>query len=255
MLRGLHVDGMCYNREMTVVGRVWVIALGYWLVLSVICILWCPATAADMTFRYAPMADAFARGDWQYAFHPRFGVLFMAFSGSIGWLTGLNGIHSCQVAAIGFLALSAVPVWCLVARLFDERAAWVAVAMTLCSIEVFVYAIDGLRDTGRTLGMALCAFAFVCNRSWVMALGLLVLSTLRTDLMSVSGVLLGVWWLWKLYRREWRSLVLPTIAWALGIFLMCALNHAYTGSWLPVGKMVKMYEQQGRHEAVWEEGK
>ena len=88
-----------------------------------------------------------------------------------------------------------------------------------------------------------------------MALGLLVLSTLRTDLMSVSGVLLGVWWLRELYRREWRSLVLPTIAWALGIFLMCALNHAYTGNWLPVGKMVKMYEQQGRHEAAWEEGK
>lgn len=235
--------------------KVWLLALGFLVALSAVCCLWSPATAADMVIRYAPMADAFARGEWQYAYHPRFGVLFMTLSGSIAWLTGLDGIRACQISAILLLSLSAVPVWCLTKAIFDERAAWAAAVMTLVATEVFVYAIDGLRDTGRTLGMALCAFAFVRNKSWAMALGLLVLSTLRTDLMSVSGVLLGVWWLWKLYRREWRSLVLPTIAWALGIFLMCALNHAYTGSWLPVGKMVKMYEQQGRHEAAWEEGK
>ena len=235
--------------------KVWLLALGFFVVLSAVCCLWCPATAADMVIRYAPMSDAFARGEWYYAYHPRFGVLFMTLSGSIAWITGLDGIRACQVASLLLLSLSAVPVWCLTRAVFDARTAWVAAVMTLVATEVFVYAIDGLRDTGRTLGMALCAFAFVRNRSWAMALGLLVLSTLRTDLMSVSGILLGVWWLWKLSRREWRSLVLPTIAWALGIFLMCALNHAYTGSWLPVGKMVKMYEQQGRHEAAWEEGK
>ena len=235
--------------------KVWLLALVFFVALSTVCCLWSPATAADMVIRYAPMADAFARGEWYYAYHPRFGVLFMTLSGSVAWLTGLDGIHACQISAILLLSLSAVPVWCLTRAVFDECAAWVAAVMTLVATEVFVYAIDGLRDTGRTLGMALCAFAFVRNRSWAMALGLLVLSTLRTDLMSVSGVLLGVWWLWKLYRREWKSLLLPTIAWSLGIFLMCALNHAYTGSWLPVGKMVKMYEQQGRHEAAWEEGK
>ena len=235
--------------------KVWLLALGFFVALSAVCCLWRPATAADMVIRYAPMADAFARGEWYYAYHLRFGFLFMTLSGSIAWITGLDGIRACQISAILLLALSAVPVWCLAKAVFDERAAWAAAVMTLVATEVFVYAIDGLRDTGRTLGMALCAFAFVRNRSWAMALGLLVLSTLRTDLMSVSGVLLGVWWLWKLYRREWRSLALPTIAWALGIFLMCALNHAYTGSWLPVGKMVKMYEQQGRHEAALEEGK
>ena len=73
--------------------------------------------------------------------------------------------------------------------------------------------------------------------------------------MSVSGIILGIWWLWKLSRREWRALLLPTAGWLLGVFLMCALNHAYTGSWLPVSKIVKMYEQQGRHEIVGEDGK
>lgn len=240
---------------MSQIKKVWLTALAFWVGLSAICVLWCPATAADMCMRYAGMADAFARGDWQYAFHPRFGVLFMAFSGSVAWLTGMNGIHSCQVAAIGLLALASVPVWCLVERLFGRRAAWIALAMTLCAVETFVYAIDGLRDTGRTLGMALCAFAFVRDRSWPLALGLLCLASLRTDLMSVSGIVLGVWWLWKLSRREWRALLLPTAGWVLGVALMCALNHAYTGHWLPVSKIVKMYEQQGRHEIVGEDGK
>ena len=233
--------------------RIWVLSVGYWLVMSVICCLWSPATAADMVIRYAPMADAFARGEWFLAYHPRFGVLFMSLAGSLSWLTGLDGIRSCQITALGLLAFSIVPVWCAVKALFDARAAWIAAVMVLVATEVFVYAIDGLRDTGRTLGLALCAFAFVRNRSWALGLGLLVLSTLRTDLMSVSGVILGVWWLWKLFRREWRALVVPTACWMLGILLMCALNHAYTGSWLPVGKMVKMYEKQGRHETVVEE--
>lgn len=233
--------------------KVWLLALGFWLVLSVVCCLWSPATAADMVIRYAPMSDAFARGDWNLAYHPRFGVLFMTLSGSVAWLTGLDGIRSCQITALGLLAFSIVPVWCAVKALFDERAAWIAAVMVLVATEVFVYAIDGLRDTGRTLGLALCMFAFVRNRLWALGLGLLVLSTLRTDLLSVSGVILGGWWLWKLYLREWRSLALPTVGWLLGVFLMCALNHAYTGSWLPVSKMVKMYEKQGRHESFVEE--
>ena len=239
---------------MSSLSKVWLLAVGYWLVVSFVCCLWSPATAADMVIRYAPMADAFARGEWTLAYHPRFGVLFMTLSGSFAWLTGLDGIRACQVTALGLLAFSIVPVWCAVKALFDERAAWIAAVMVLVATEVFVYAIEGLRDTGRTLGLALCMFAFVRNRSWALGLGLLVFSTLRTDLLSVSGIILGVWWLWKLYRREWRSLALPTAGWLLGVFLMCALNHAYTGSWMPVGKMVKMYEKQGRHESVVGEG-
>lgn len=233
---------------MSQLSKVWWLVLAYWLGVSLICCLWCPATAADMVIRYAPMADAFARGEWFYAYHPRFGVLFMTLSGSVAWLTGLDGIRACQITAIGLLALSAVPVWCMVKALYGERAAWFAVVLDLLAIEVFVYAIDGLRDTGRTLGMALCAFAFVRCRAGAMAAGLFILATLRTDLMAVSAFVLGAWWLLSLRSRAWSRLVMPTLAWALGVFLMCTLNHAYTGSWLPVGKMVKMYEQSGRHE-------
>ena len=221
--------------------KVWLLALGFFVALSAICCLLSPATAADMVIRYAPMSDAFARGEWQYAYHPRFGVLFMTLSGSIAWLTGLDGIRACQITGIGLLAFCAVPVWCSVRTLFDARAAWIAVVMTLIATETFVYAIDGLRDCGRTLGLALCILAFVRGRSWAMALGLFLLVTLRTDLLVITGTLLLVWWAIAIRKREWRGLLLPTVSWFFGIFLMCLMTHAQTGCWLPGAQFVNLY--------------
>lgn len=40
--------------------------------------------------RYAPMADAFAAGDWFHAFHPRFGALFSVLTGLFATL-GFRG--------------------------------------------------------------------------------------------------------------------------------------------------------------------
>lgn len=42
-------------------------------------LLWLnPIPADDTATRYAPMAQAFAEGDWLYAFHPHSGVFFPA---------------------------------------------------------------------------------------------------------------------------------------------------------------------------------
>ena len=221
--------------------KVWLLAVGFWVVMSAVCCLWSPATAADMVIRYAPMADAFARGEWSLAYHPRFGVLFMSLAGSVAWLTGLDGIRACQVTGLGLLAFSAVPVWCAAKALFDERTAWLAVLLTLVATETFVYAIDGLRDCGRTLGLALCVLGFVRGRAWPMALGTFLLVTLRTDLLSITGALLLVWWIWAIRRRRWGGLALPTASWLAGIGLMCLMTHAQTGVWLPGAQFVKMY--------------
>lgn len=221
--------------------KVWLLALGFWLALSVVCCLWSPATAADMVVRYAPMSDAFARGEWQYAYHPRFGVLFMTLSGLVARFTGLDGIRACQVAGIGLLSFCAVPVWCAVKTLFDERAAWIAALMTLVATETFVYAIDGLRDCGRTLGLALCLLAFVRSRPWAMSLGLFLLVTLRTDLLSITGALLLVWWALEIRKRQWGRLVLPTLSWILGVSLVCLMTWLQCGYWLPGAQFVMIY--------------
>lgn len=224
--------------------KVCLAAFSYWVVCATLCCWLYPVTVFDSMARYAPMADAFARGDWALAFHPRFGVLFSSLTGSVVWLTGLAGDKACQIVSFFFLAFSALPVWALVKRLYnDERTAWIAVVLVWLATEYFVYAQDGLRDPARTLGLALCALAFVSRAGAPMALGLFVLVTLRTDLFLISGVILFAWWIYLIILRNKSllSLFLPTSSFLLGAFLMCLMTHAYTGLWLPGAQLVGMY--------------
>jgi hypothetical protein len=109
----------------------------------------------DMSSRYAPMAEAFASGNWRVAFHPRFGLLFSAVTGSISFLTGLSGFRSCQVAAIVFFWLTAFPLWSIYRRIWDERVAAAGCFLYLMSSFLTRYAYFGLRESWKTFGIAL----------------------------------------------------------------------------------------------------
>ena len=245
--------------------RVWLLATTYWIVLAALCCLVYPITVFDSISRYAPMAEAFARGDWWMAYHPRFGVLFTTLAGVVASVTGLNGDCACQVVSVGFLAFSAVPVWALVRRVFgDERVASVAAVLVLIATEYFMLAEDGLRDTVRIFGLAACVLSFFSGRSWTLALGLFCLVTVRTDLLLISGAILAAWWASVLFSRRTRwssaevfqqpaansqraaepkalALALPTACWTLGVALMCFMTHAYTGCWTPGAQFVGFY--------------
>lgn len=81
-------------------------------------LLWLnPIPADDTATRYAPMAQAFAEGDWFYAFHPHSGVFFPVLSGGIAWLTGVDGFRACQVAALLLWAAAAIPLYGIVLKL------------------------------------------------------------------------------------------------------------------------------------------
>ena len=109
----------------------------------------------DMASRYAPMAEAFAAGDWRVAFHPRFGMLFSAVTGGISFLTGLNGFRSCQVAALFFFWLTVFPLWSIYRRIWDERVAAVGCLMYLLCSYLTHYSYYGLRESWKTFGIAL----------------------------------------------------------------------------------------------------
>lgn len=81
-------------------------------------LLWLnPVPADDTATRYAPMAQAFAAGDWFYAFHPHSGVFFPTLSGGIAWLTGVDGFRACQVAGLLLWATAAIPLYGIVLKL------------------------------------------------------------------------------------------------------------------------------------------
>lgn len=109
----------------------------------------------DMASRYAPMAEAFAAGNWRVAFHPRFGLLFSAVTGSISFLTGLNGFRSCQVAAMIFFWLTTFPLWGIYRSIWDERVAAAGCFLYLISSFLTRYAYFGLRESWKAFGIAL----------------------------------------------------------------------------------------------------
>lgn len=208
-------------------------ALVYWLVVSTIAVLVYPILISDTMSRYAPMADAFAVGDWFHAFHPRFGVLFSVLTGLFASL-GFRGDQACEIVAIGFLALSAIPAWYLTRRIFDEKVAYITAALVALMPEWFVFAIDGLRDNARTFAVLMIAYTLVSNkRSWVMAIGLFVMSTLRVDTQLLASVVLVVWTIICLVRRQYRSIALPLVAYLLGLALCCEMVYLFTGYFLP----------------------
>ena len=63
--------------------KIWLVALGFVALYGGIVVWAYPLFSSDVACRYAPMADEFARGNWELAFHPRFGVLFQVLAGSL----------------------------------------------------------------------------------------------------------------------------------------------------------------------------
>jgi len=219
--------------------KVWMAAGLYWVLAGVLSCWLYPVTMADSCARYAPMADAFARGDFRYAFHPGYGLTFEAVSGALSFATGLSGIHSVQLSAFLFLALSAVVMFAFVKRMgASNEAAWWTFALVLLAPDFFRYALDGLRETGKCLVFALVAYGVVARRSGAFALALFLYMTLFTYGFAAASVLLFLWCLWFAWRREWSRLPLPALGWALGTASVTVLTHAYTGHWVPVPQFI-----------------
>lgn len=217
--------------------KVWCAAIGYWIVTSFLCCWLYPAMISDTCARYAPMAEYFARGEWTYAFHPRFGVLFQVLTGLAVKCLGVGGDCATQIVSIGFLAFAAIPLWFVVRELFDVKTAWWAVAIVLVSEDLARYAFDGLRDSGKCLCFALMALGVVRRESFWYGLGLFMFVSLVSYGFAVSSILLLGWCLFA-FRGQPFGVCLKGMAWpvagfALGTALVVLLIHEYTGHWLP----------------------
>lgn len=234
---------------MTETRRVWLVALVYWAIFATLAVALYPVTMSDSITRYAPMADAFARGDWRLAFHPRFGVLFQVLSGGLVWLTGMSGEHAIQVVGIGFVALAGVPLFFLVKRIFGATVAWWALALLFANDEMTRHAMDGLRDPGKCLAFALLGYGAVARRPLFIGLGLFVFISLFSYGFAVGSVLVFAWCVgvlvWAIRRRtfngeEISSILWPSLGWALGTAAVTVMTHAFTGHWLPAPHFIKI---------------
>lgn len=112
-----------------------------------------PLVEYDTLVRYAPMAEAFAEGNWHDAFHIRFGILSPALSGLLCLVLRVDGLTACIVLASLGWALCVIPVFQIAKSVFDERTAWMAVVLYLICPLTLQYAFKGLREPIRMLGV------------------------------------------------------------------------------------------------------
>lgn len=221
------------------VASIWIVASVFWLTATALFTGFYPVWMPDVVVRYGPMADAFAAGDWEMAFHPRFGVLFQVLTGIVRKVTFFDGLQSCQCVAAAFWAYSVIPLWAISKRMFGHRAAILCAAFLLIAPRPFGLALDGLRDDGRLLAMLLCALAFIDGRSICMAAGAFILLTLRVDCYFIGSVMIAIWICRAVMKREWTSVVAPVIVWLVGTAAIVTMIHHYTGHWVPAVQLIK----------------
>jgi hypothetical protein len=222
----------------------WLCAVVTALIVATLSVLFYPVENPDCSARYAPMAEAFARGDWYEAFHPRFCVLFQILTGSLVWLLGCSGVTACQMVSAVFLGLAVVPYWHIMRRVFkDDRVAWIALGIMLVIPRVSGDAMNGLRDTGRILAIAMWILGFLnmldLKRGVLLqSLGVFIMVTLKIDCFVPAAVmgLLSVAFAFR--RRLWNGVISISVAFVLATLAVCMMVWSYTGWFVPAPQYI-----------------
>lgn len=214
------------------------------LVVATLSVLFYPVENPDCAARYAPMAEAFARGDWYESFHPRFCVLFQVLTGFLVWLSGCSGVVACQIVSAAFLGAALIPYWYVMRRVFnDDRIAWLSLGILLVIPRISGDAMNGLRDTGRILALAMWVLGVLRmigeqRGTLLQAAGLFILVSLKIDcflpaaLMCLFSVVLAI------RRRLWLPAVLSPLSFFSSAAAVSAMVWAYTGWFVPAPQYI-----------------
>lgn len=222
--------------------RVWIIAVTVSVAAMVFAAI-CPLYATDTLARYAPMAEAFAAGDFAEAFHPRFGIGLPIAAGVLCRL-GLDGLSACAAASTLVWGLGAIPLWLISASVFDRRTAWFALILYLICPQTILWGVKGFRETFKMVGVLLMVAGLFEIRdsprgSVVLSrLGMILLCWFKPDAILLCGILTLAFAVLTGFRRlrTWAN---------LGVFVlivqpMCVLTWCWTGWWLPSSQYVTM---------------
>lgn len=168
--------------------KVWHLFVGALLLATLTAIL-NPLPANDVIGRYAPAAEAFADGNWKYAFHPRFGVFFTTFAGLFVWLLGVSGVVACKIVSVLFFSLSVFPLCELFKLIWNKKIALIATLLYCFCSHLLRYAGDGVRDNGKTLALAIIGYGLIsfyknnhsAKKIFLFSLGCALLTVLRGE--------------------------------------------------------------------------
>lgn len=227
----------------------WGVGILYCLALLLF-VFTCRDAMDDVFVRYGPMAEAFAKGNWQEAFHPRFGVAFQVITGLFVFLSGgmLDGWDACVLVSTLALVLSTIPFFKLAKRIFDETTAWFAVVLLAISPQVLLWVSQGLRESFRMLGtLLLCEALFACKTEegkWRgllgASLGVFILCSTRVDTIAAAFLLVLIYFIVdKFSKRSWILAGVTFLAIQPSSFLV----WKWTGWWLPAIQYISILKK------------
>lgn len=197
----------------------------------------------DTLCRYAPMAEAFAEGNWAEAFHPRFGTGMPVVAGLVRLVTGMDGLSSCAAVASLAWALCAIPLFSVADRMFGRTTAWFALVLYFICPQPFLWAVKGLREPFKMLGVLLSVDAVLRGRDggWPAlaeaATALFILLTFKVDTIVMGYLIWRVFAVVDDFRLRTWSLA------ALAVLMLqanCWLVYNWTGYWLPAPQIARI---------------
>lgn len=203
-----------------------------------------PLIGTDTLCRYAPMAEAFAAGEWNEAFHPRFCVGMPTVAGLARLATGLDGLSACAAAAALAWGLGVIPVFRIAEAVFGRKVAYFAAILYIICPQPMVWTLKGLREPFKILGTLLMADGLLRCRdnSWSSAvsaaIGIALLFLFKCDSVLLGGILAIAYAVLDRFRMRTLALFLAGLA---AIQPMCMLVYDWTGYWLPAPHYVKYW--------------
>lgn len=115
----------------------------------------------DVLTRYAPMADAFAAGDWNTAFHPRVPPYLPVVGGIFSYLFSCSGFMGVKLASLLMFSLSFLALIPLFRRIFSLRTTIIGGILAMFCSHYLRLVVAGLRESGKGFFFTLGAYALV----------------------------------------------------------------------------------------------
>ena len=230
------------------------------LLLCLISIVLNDIPCRDVAGRYAPMAEAFAEGDWLYAFHPRIQPLQIVSGGIIAYLLPCNGFMALKIAsALWFLAGMFV-IWKLFRELY-ENTPWIAAAAT-AFYALYPYnirmAAEGLRESCKTFILILIACGLVkiyknlkdyAGYLWL-GCGCSLALISRADMIMTGIFLLYAGLTLECREKKFPGLSIISLTMtAVSIVLSSLLNYYVCGQAMPDYRFAEIFEKAVNHPA------
>ncbi|MBR2439003.1 MAG: glycosyltransferase family 39 protein [Lentisphaeria bacterium] len=233
-----------------------------WAAFLLIFLLYIPAAILDdipqrdVAYRYAPAAEAFARGDWLYAFHPRMQVLHPAFSGILVSLFSISGFLAAKLSGLFFYALGIFPLYKLLQEVFCKKIAYWGILAYVFASRILLLSYSGLRESHKQLVILLLALGVILVYKYrdrlkgylIMGLASGLAVCTRNDMILFTVILFAVCALLEVYRQiiPWKTI--------LGAFFSIILslpelivNYKITGYVIPGARFLSLYEQAFHH--------